>query len=77
MTSDPLEETQDVCRQQVWEPIQRRVTDPMRAPLAQPFSAAELRDALRALPWDSCPREDGLAPIFFSQYWDMLGEDPC
>ena len=77
LTTDPLVETQSVCRQQVWEHIQRRVTDPMRASLAQPFSAAELRDALRALPRDSCPGEDGLAPVFFLQYWDMLGEDLC
>ena len=54
LTTDPLLEAQDGCRQQVWEHIQehieRRVTDLMRASLAQLFSAAELRDALRALP---------------------------
>ena len=65
LTTDLLLEAQDGCRQQVWEHIQRRVTDPMQASLAQPFSVAKLRDALRALPQDSFPGEDGLAPIFF------------
>ena len=54
--------------------VQRSVTDDMRNRLLAPFTESELLDALRALPRDRCPGEDGLSPSFFLTHWDLLKE---
>ena len=61
------------CRQTVWLHTRRVVTAEMRMSLMTPFSEGELLDALRALPRDSCPGEDGLLPSFFMRYWEIIG----
>ena len=54
--------------------VQRSVTDEMCMRLLAPFTKTKLLDALRALPRDRCPREDGLLPAFFLHHWDLLKE---
>ena len=52
--------------------VRRTMTNAMRQQLLAPFFELELYVALRALPWDSCSREDGLLPVFFVRHWDLL-----
>ena len=52
--------------------ISPRVTDEMKRVLRQPFSLEEVDGAITALPKLSCPCEDGLSPLFFKKYWDVI-----
>ena len=74
LTCDEASGTFRESRQRVLRHVQRSVTDDMRRRLLAPFSESELLDALRALPRDRCPGEDGLSPLFFLTHWDLLKE---
>ena len=65
LTCDEISGTSRESRQRVLRHVQRSVTDDMRRRLLAPFTESELLDALRALPRDRCPGEDGLSPSFF------------
>ena len=43
--------------------------------LDSPFVMSELDEALKSLNFDSSPGSDGLSPIFYSTFWDIL-KDP-
>ena len=74
LTCDEISGTSGESRQRVLRHVQRSVTDDMRRRLLAPFSESELLDAVRALPRDRCPGEDGLSPTFFLTHWDLLKE---
>ena len=44
------------------------MTSEMQELLLAPLTSVELLDALRALPQDSCPKEDGLVSYLFLRY---------
>ena len=77
LTMDEPLTDRDICRQQIWGHIQRRVIDGMQLSLARPFWVAKLQKALSALPRDSYPRVDGLSAGFFVSFWELLGDDLC
>ena len=74
LTCDETSGTSGESRQRVLRHVQCSVTDDMRRRLLAPFTESELLDALRALPRDRCPGEDGLSPSFFLTHWDLLKE---
>ena len=74
LTCDETSGTFGESRQRVLRHVQCSVTDDMRKRLLAPFTESELLDALRALPRDRCPGEDGLSPSFFLTHWDLLKE---
>ena len=43
--------------------------------LDSPFIMSELDEALKSLNFDSSPGSDGLSPIFYSTFWNIL-KDP-
>ena len=61
-------------KQWVLRHVQRFVTDSMRMRLLAPFTESKLLDALRALPRNRCPGEDGVSPALFLSHWDLLKE---
>ncbi|KAL0409763.1 UNVERIFIED_CONTAM: putative mitochondrial protein [Sesamum radiatum] len=55
--------------------IPRRVTPEMNALLSQPFTAAEAKQALFGMFPFKSPGPDGMSPIFFQQFWNIVGTD--
>lgn len=52
-----------------------RVTDHMRAALDAPYTKDEVRRAIFQMhPYKSLG-PDGMSPLFFQKYWDILGDD--
>jgi hypothetical protein len=65
------------CRQKIWSTIRPIVTMEMKDTLRLRFTTNELWEAVKALPFSSCPGEDGLSVSFFLEYWDMLKDPLC
>lgn len=55
--------------------IQPRVTDEMNADLCAPYTAIEVRAALFQMYHTKAPGPDGMPPLFFQKYWDIIGDD--
>ncbi|XP_062005779.1 uncharacterized protein LOC133722953 [Rosa rugosa] len=55
--------------------IQPRVTASMNADLCAPYSAVEIRAALFQMYPTKAPGPDGMPPLFFQKYWDVVGSD--
>lgn len=43
--------------------------------LNTPFTALEIKEAIRNLKANSAPGPDGLTALFYQQYWDIIGSD--
>ena len=67
----------EACRLQIWSRIFPKVTEDMKAKLRADLSTEELASAIKDLPHNSCPGEDGLPPIFFLEYWDLVKDPLC
>ena len=65
------------CRNKVWDKIQPKISKEMNDLLLAPMTEEELREALQALPRNSCPGLDGLSSAFFLEYWDVIKTDLC
>ena len=54
-----------------------RVTKAMNDTLYAPYRDVEVWEALKLMHPSKAPRPDGFNPIFFQQYWDIVGTDVC
>ncbi|KAL0449049.1 UNVERIFIED_CONTAM: putative mitochondrial protein [Sesamum latifolium] len=55
--------------------IQPRVTTAMNEALAQPFTSEEVTIALKQMQPLKSPGPDGMSPIFYQQYWFIVGPE--
>ena len=55
------------------EVIDRRVSDDMNDALLKEFQVEEVRRALKQMHPTKSPGPDGMSPIFFQNYWDVVG----
>ena len=55
--------------------ISTLVTDAINKKLEAPFLVEEVLTALQMLPKHSCLGDVGLSPLFFSEFWDIIGDD--
>ena len=53
--------------------LNRRVSDDMNDLLLKEFRAKEVRRALKQMHPTKSPGPDGMSPIFFQKYWDVVG----
>ena len=53
--------------------IDRRVSDDMNDALLKEFQVEEVRRALKQMHPTKSPGPDGMSPIFFQNYWDVVG----
>ena len=53
--------------------IDRRVSDDMNDALLKEFRVEEVRRALKQMHPTKSPGPDGMSPIFFQKYWDVVG----
>ncbi|XP_041024031.1 uncharacterized protein LOC121264798 [Juglans microcarpa x Juglans regia] len=51
-----------------------RVTDEMNVDLIKPYTEAKVFAALKQMEPASAPGPDGMAPLFFQNYWPILGK---
>ena len=51
------------------------ITEEMNAKLVARFEASEIHDAIKEMAPLKAPGPDGMPPIFYQSYWDLLGED--
>ncbi|XP_024172251.1 uncharacterized protein LOC112178325 [Rosa chinensis] len=61
--------------QSVVELVQPKVTAEMNADLCAPYSAAEIKTALFQMYPTKAPGPDGMPPLFFQKYWEIVGSD--
>ena len=54
--------------------VDQRVTQEMNGELLRTFSEEEIRAALNQMHPTKAPGPDGMSPIFFQQYWDVVGQ---
>ena len=62
------------CRNLISAHVKDSVSAQMNLKLIASFTVEELRKALRSLPKDSCPGEDGIHVAFYQKYWDLIGK---
>ncbi|KAL0313475.1 UNVERIFIED_CONTAM: LINE-1 retrotransposable element O protein [Sesamum radiatum] len=60
---------------EVMTAIPRRVTPEMNAQLRQPFTTTEVKQALFGMFPFKSPGPDGMSPIFFQKFWNIVGTD--
>ena len=77
LTTEPVTVEVARKRQEVWTSITPRVTEEMRNTLTAAFSLEKIEAALQALPQHSCPGEDGLSPVCFKEYWELIKQQLC
>ena len=77
LTPEPEGMQTEACRLQIWSRIFPKVTKDMKAKLRADLSTEELVSAIKDLPHNSFPGEDGLPPIFFLEYWDLVKDPLC
>ena len=53
--------------------IEKRVSDDMNDDLLQEFREEEVRRALKQMHPTKSPGPDGMSPVFFQSYWDVVG----
>ena len=53
--------------------IDRRVSDDMNDSLLKEFRVEEVRRVLKQMHPTKSPSPDGMSPIFFQKYWDVVG----
>lgn len=53
--------------------LQPRVTDDMKEDLDAPYSDEEIRATLFQMYPTKSPGPDGMPPVFFQKYWDVIG----
>lgn len=51
------------------------ISDEMNAKLVANFEASEVHDAIKQMAPLKAPGPDGMPPIFYQNYWDLLGAD--
>ena len=51
------------------------INEEMNAKLVADFEASEVHDAIKQMAPLKAPDLDGMPPIFYQSYWDLLGED--
>ena len=55
--------------------ITKRVTQEMNEELVAEFKAEEVWQALQQMHPTKAPGPDGMSPIFYQKYWDIVGHD--
>ena len=53
--------------------VDRKVSDAMNEDLLSDFKAKEVQRALKQMHPTKSPGPDGMSPIFFQRYWDIVG----
>ncbi|XP_061993305.1 uncharacterized protein LOC133711157 [Rosa rugosa] len=61
--------------QNVVDLLQPKVTDDMNFDLCAPYSTLEIRAALFQMYPTKAPGPDGMPPMFFQKYWEVVGGD--
>jgi hypothetical protein len=57
------------------EDIQKVVIEEMNSQLVKEFTAEEVQVALKQMAPIKAPGPDGLPPIFYQKYWQLIGKD--
>ncbi|OMO86337.1 reverse transcriptase [Corchorus capsularis] len=70
ITSNPLHS--DI--EHVLGTVDQRVTAEMNAKLNRPFTVEDIRVAAFDMGADKSPGPDGMTPLFYQQYWHIVGE---
>ena len=60
---------------EIFSDVDRVVTTEMNQHLEAEFTAAEVEHALNRMGPLKAPGPDGMAPIFYQKYWDIVGHD--
>ena len=53
--------------------VDRKISDTMNEDLLLEFRAEEIRRALKQMHPTKSPGPDGMSPVFFQKYWDIVG----
>ena len=53
--------------------VDRKVSDAMNVDLLSDFRVEEVQRALKHMHPTKSPSPDGMSPIFFQRYWDIVG----
>ncbi|KAK6146582.1 hypothetical protein DH2020_020451 [Rehmannia glutinosa] len=61
--------------QPVLKRIRPRVTASMNTQMTQPYSANEVRKALKEMHPFKSPGPDGMSPVFYQKFWHIVGND--
>ncbi|KAL0448671.1 UNVERIFIED_CONTAM: LINE-1 retrotransposable element O protein [Sesamum latifolium] len=69
----PLEEAMD----EVLASVESRVTENMNSQLIRSFTIEEIMQALNQMNPLKSPGPDGMSPIFYQKFWDIVGPDAC
>ena len=57
------------------ESVQTKVTKNMNRQLLAEFSEGEVKLALNQMAPLKAPRSDGMPPLFYQHYWDLVGKE--
>lgn len=60
---------------EILDAIDRQVTEDMNALLRQEFDVEEIKRAVFQMQPSTSPGPNGLAPLFFQNFWSIVGED--
>ena len=56
-------------------PVEKIVTDEMNIQLSHEFTTLEVQIALKQMTPLKAPSPDSMPPIFYQNYWDLIGSD--
>lgn len=59
----------------ILEQIPTTVTEDMNKELTETFTAQEVEDAIKQIAPLKSPGPDGMPPLFYQNYWSLVGND--
>ena len=55
--------------------IQTMITEEMNSKLSSEFTHLEVKQAIKQMTPLKAPRPDGMPPLFYQHYWNLIGND--
>ena len=59
----------------VTDSIQTMITEEMNSKLSSEFTHLEVKQAINQMAPLKAPRPDGMPPLFYQHYWNLIGDD--